>query len=71
MKSYLFILAILFLSACGGVSSGERVSGGDGKITDLVRMVDREAGVVCYRYAYNGATLDCLPISETRLKTDK
>lgn len=60
MKRLLVLSSIiLFLSACQN-SSGQRVDN-----ESLWRLVDKEAGVVCwYSNSYN---LSCLPIEETKL----
>lgn len=65
MKKLTIFLAtlVLALSACGGPPQGEVVTGPSG----LHRMIDEEAGVVCW-YAFQTGGLDCMPISETNLK---
>lgn len=39
--------------------------------TDTTRFIDREAGVVCYKYgspSYDEAGISCLPIDQTDLE---
>lgn len=76
MKNALIICVLLFLSACGPVSEisiEPRNWGAPGVqttalLSNVVRHIDSEAGVVCYVYMTGtGSGISCLPISETLL----
>ena len=39
----------------------------DGLPCAVVRFIDDEAGIVCWRYTNNPGGLSCLPLADTRL----
>lgn len=72
-KVVLLIVLVLLLASCAPSESGKNFAGyypencttvGDGK---TCRIVDREAGVVCWVYFQNG--ISCLPIKDTLLSS--
>lgn len=69
MKKIIVILVMfcLGLTGCGQLTSpGEPVSN-DGKETKLNRVIDYEAGIVCYNFAFKEGIF-CFLVSETDLK---
>jgi hypothetical protein len=74
-RMLLSVLAVAIL--CSGLLiacsySEEPVAGSvvDGLPIDIYRYIDREAGVVCYKYdsaKYQQGGLSCLPLDQTRL----
>lgn len=73
MKKFLLLVVLLslLLAACGPQS--EQGAQDTPKVTSvyiakgLARIVDAEAGVVCWIYAGRG--LSCMPLSDTLLET--
>lgn len=75
MSKAAYIITIIlagWLAGCGPPSTihpdhlpeeGQIIN--DGQQAGVVRVIDGDAGVVCYR---TYSALDCLPISETKLK---
>jgi len=67
----LAIAACVVLVACMPANGTSAYYGADNdsiKITDYIdRIIDEEAGVVCYKYAPAIGGLSCLPISLTLL----
>jgi len=64
LKTILMACVSLLLVACG---EGATVIPNDNGHTSLRRHIDDEAGVVCY-WVVGGSAVDCMPISETKLK---
>jgi len=72
MKRLLCIVMIVLLVGCAqpGIAEGIRAETLTSELGfGVTRIIDEEAGVVCYIYArgYAGG-ISCLPLSETGLK---
>jgi hypothetical protein len=66
MKYLMVVIAALLLTACGPSNSSQS-SGDDASVAAyLIRTVDEDAGVVCWRYI-NGGGVSCLPLADTKL----
>ena len=72
MRDYEGVLAILIVLVLAVIiiasvnSTAETVAQGQ-----LIRIIDAEAGVVCYSRPNYSATFSCLPISQTLLEVGK
>ena len=69
-----FLVGAAALTACQSISTEAqrvRLHGGDG--TELYRIYDREAGVVCwtYRAGWGSGEIKCLPCKDTTLGCER
>ena len=68
----IIVLAMFFLISCDTtvISDTENIQVHIGH--GLKRIIDKEAGVVCWVYTTyeNGVSLDCLRLTETKLRTE-
>ena len=63
-KILLLILLLVVLTGCGEMNTQN-----DDLWGYVHRLVDEEAGVVCYFYTtYGGSGISCLPLEQTRLE---
>ena len=77
MNKVIIVLAILLLCSCAPLKAYQNdvvidkgiPTQGFEKINNwLYRAIDKEAGVVCWVYAYSErGGIDCMPTSDTRL----